>query len=78
MNENYKSPTSPKPAASRPHISYQWLCDAMRKRTEVLLYDENGQACQGRINGLRIEDGSGTCFLIKLDNREKEIFVRAS
>lgn len=52
------------------------LCGYMRNRTEVILTNKiDGQKYQGKITGIRLEDGSGKKWLVKIDSREQELFI---
>jgi hypothetical protein len=53
------------------------LCDDMKVGRHVAIH-HNGVDYPGIIRGIRAEDGSGNCWLVKLVNGagEREVFVR--
>jgi hypothetical protein len=57
-----------------PKISFELLSLSMIHRLKITLV-HNGQSYSGIVCGIRIEDGSGKKFLVKLDTHDNEIFV---
>jgi hypothetical protein len=61
--------------ATRPIISFRWLCEMMQSRSMVCLFDTSNRPVYGVIGQIQAEDGSGKCWNVKLDTQW--VFVRA-
>lgn len=55
-------------------VSFDWLCGAMKNRKRVGIHTLEGLTEVGIIEGIYREDGSGNCWIIKINN--KELFVK--